>query len=71
MEVFSRNIDSKLDRLPPPDVTLIQLGSNDVDVTKTLELINSIDCDVLRLMMLLPNVKIIWSEILDKVLALC
>ena len=35
-EEFSRNIDSKMDRLPPPYFILIQLGSNDLGVTKTL-----------------------------------
>jgi len=40
-EEFSRNINSKLDMLPP-DFMFIQLSSNDLGVTKTLELINSI-----------------------------
>jgi hypothetical protein len=37
---------------------------------KTLDLINNIECDLLRFDVLLPSDKFIWSKILEKVLAL-
>ena len=54
-----RTIDSKLNRYPYPSFILIQLGSNDLGITKTLDLINNIECDLIHLTVLLPSVKII------------
>jgi hypothetical protein len=45
---------------------LIQLGSNDFGSTKGFELVHDIECDLLRLRVLLPDVKIVWSELLQR-----
>ena len=65
-EAFSSAIDQFLSIYPTPNFIIIQLGSNDLGVSKGFELINNIECDLLRLRVLLPNVKIIWSEILQR-----
>lgn len=50
----------------PPSFILIQLVSHNLGITKTLDLINNIECDLLRLNVILPGLKIIWSEILQR-----
>jgi hypothetical protein len=50
---------------------LIQVGSNDLDSTKGFELVHDIECDLLRLRVLLPDVKIVWSELLQRALSFC
>jgi hypothetical protein len=45
---------------------LIQVGSNDLGSTKGFELVHDIECDLLRLRVLLPDVKIVWSELLQR-----
>ena len=52
------------DRFPPPSLLLIQLGSNDLTEIKTVELVNNITSDSLRIKLLFPNAEVIWSEIL-------
>ena len=52
------------DRFPPPSLLLIQLGSNDLTEIKTVELVNNITSDILRIKLLFPNAKVVWSEIL-------
>jgi hypothetical protein len=47
-----------LDRHPSPGMILIQVGSNDLGSTKGFELVHDIECDLLRLHVLLPDVKI-------------
>ena len=42
----------------------IRLGSNDIGVISSSKLFSDIECDLLRLHTLYPNLKIIWSEIL-------
>ncbi|CAC5425160.1 unnamed protein product [Mytilus coruscus] len=48
----------------PPVMIIIQLGSNDLTKVKTIELIQNIERDILRLQLLLPNTRIVWSEML-------
>ena len=51
---------------PPPTHVFIQLGSNDLVSTKNLDLIYSIEGSIYRLRLLLPDVTIIWSDILQR-----
>jgi hypothetical protein len=50
--------------VPPPAMILIHLGSNDIGTIKTFNLIENIETDILRLKLLFPNCRIIWSELL-------
>jgi lysophospholipase L1-like esterase len=63
---FTPAVCSYLDRHPSPGMILIQLGSNDFGSTKGFELVHDIECDLLRLRVLLPDVKIVWSELLQR-----
>ena len=51
---------------PRPQIVLIQLGSNDLAILKSNELIELIRLDVLRLQALFPELILIWSEILSR-----
>ena len=51
---------------PRPQNVLIQLGSNDLVILKSKELIELIRLDVLRLQVLFPELILIWSEILPR-----
>ena len=51
---------------PRPQILLIQLGSNDLAILKSKELIELIRLDVLRLQALFPELILIWSEILPR-----
>ena len=51
---------------PRSQVLLIQLGSNDLAILKSNELIELIRLDVLRLQVLFPELILIWSEILPR-----
>lgn len=53
-------------KVPTPSFILIQLISHNLGINKTLDLINNIECDLLRLNVILPDLKIIWSEILHR-----
>ena len=63
---FRPTFDRLLGSRPPPDFVLIQLGSNDLGSVTSVNLIHNIEIDLLRLHMLLPQTKIIWSEILQR-----
>lgn len=63
---FTPAVGSYLDRHPSPGMILIQVGSNDLGSTKGFELVHDIECDLLRLRVLLPDVKIVWSELLQR-----
>ena len=52
------------DQFPPPSLLLIQLGSNDLTEIKSVDLVNNITSDILRIKLLIPNAKVVWSEIL-------
>ena len=43
---------------------IIHCGSNDLTEVKTADLIHDISADIIRFKLLLPNTKIIWSDIL-------
>jgi hypothetical protein len=51
---------------PQPQILLIQLGSNDLAILKSKELIELIRLDVLHLHALFPEIILIWSEILPR-----
>ena len=51
---------------PQPQILLIQLGSNDLAILKSKELIELIRLDVLHLQALFPEIILIWSEILPR-----
>jgi len=59
-------IDKNLRSNPAPNILVIQLGSNDLGILKGKELIELIRLDVLRLRTLLPNIILVWSEILPR-----
>lgn len=65
-ESFTPSVDANMRTEPRPDWLLIQLGSNDICLIKSKELIENIKSDVLRLHALFPNLKFIWSEILPR-----
>ena len=52
------------DRFPPPSLLLIQVGSNDLTEIKSVDLVDDITSDILRIKLLFPNAKVVWSEIL-------
>lgn len=58
--------DAKIKSEPKPNWLIIQLGSNDVCVIKSKELVELIRLDVLRLLALYSSLKIVWSEILPR-----
>lgn len=62
------DLNAKISKLkeqyPPPGMIIIQLGSNDLCTEKSVELIHNIERDILRMMILFPDTKIIWSDIL-------
>ena len=63
---YTPAVGSYLDRHPSPGIILIQLGSNDLESTKGFELVHDIECNLLCLRVLLPDVKIVWSELLQR-----
>jgi lysophospholipase L1-like esterase len=63
---FNKFIDLTLRKSPPPSFIIIQLGSNDLGLTKSWQLFTDIECDLLRLRALQPDVIIIWSDILQR-----
>jgi hypothetical protein len=63
---FNKFIDLTLRKSPPPSFIIIQLGSNDLGLTKSWQLFTDIECDLLRLRTLLPDVRIIWSDMLQR-----
>jgi hypothetical protein len=54
------------DRFPPPSLLLIQVGSNDLTEIKSVDLVDNITSDILRIKLLFPNAEVVWSEILMK-----
>ncbi|XP_071131748.1 uncharacterized protein [Mytilus edulis] len=61
---FNAKVLHAVEKFSPPAMIVIQLGSNDLVKVKTLELIQNIERDILRLHLLLPNTRIVWSEML-------
>ena len=62
--VLSTTISRAMRDVPPPAMILIHLGSNDLGTIKTFNLIENIEIDIFRLKLLLPNCRIIWTELL-------
>jgi lysophospholipase L1-like esterase len=52
------------DQFPPPSLLLIQVGSNNLTEIKSVDLVDNITSDILRIKLLFPNAKVVWSEIL-------
>lgn len=69
-EDLERKIESLLKVNAFPDVIIIHLGSNDLaSIAKPItsfELIRNIECSVLRFRSLIPNIKLVWSDILPR-----
>ena len=61
---LSATVSRAMRDVPPPTMILIYLGSNDIGTIKTFNLIENIETDILRLKLLFPNCRIIWSELL-------
>lgn len=59
-------IEKSLLTQPLSQILIMQLGSNDLGIVKGKELIELIMCDILRLRTLYPDLKLIWSEILQR-----
>jgi non-ribosomal peptide synthetase component E (peptide arylation enzyme) len=43
------------DRFPPPSLLLIQVGSNNLTEIKSVDLVDNITSDILRIKLLFPN----------------
>lgn len=59
-----KRVEDNMSSLPPPCLLIIQLGSNDLGIGNSFELIEDMKRDLLRIMLLLPDTKIMWSDIL-------
>ena len=57
-------VEKEIKLLPPPSYLIIQLDSKDLGKGKSCGLIIDIKRDIGRTRLLLPNTRIIWSEIL-------
>ena len=57
-------VEKEIKLLPPPSYLIIQLDSKDLGKGKSCGLIIDIKRDIGRTRLLLPNSRIIWSEIL-------
>ncbi|CAG2241963.1 unnamed protein product [Mytilus edulis] len=60
------SVEENLRCYPPPQILIIHLGSNDFGLIKGKELIEQIRLDIMRLHVLLPNLSLVWSEILPR-----
>ncbi|CAC5390987.1 unnamed protein product [Mytilus coruscus] len=58
------SVEENLRCYPPPQILIIHLGSNDLYLIKGKKLIEQIRLDIMRLHVLLPNLSLVWSEIL-------
>ena len=65
-KLFISTFDKYVKSYPRPDYLIIQAGSNDLCVVKGKELIENIRADIMRLAILYPDIKIIWSDILPR-----
>ena len=61
---FYSVVNERLNLHPLPSFIVIQLGSNDIGLMTVNKLFSDIECDLLRLHTLYPDIKFIWSEIL-------
>lgn len=57
-------VEELIKSLPPPCLLILQIGSNDLGTIKSKDLVEDIKTDLLRIMLLLPSTKILWSEML-------
>ncbi|CAC5412216.1 unnamed protein product [Mytilus coruscus] len=60
------SVEQNLRCYPPPQILIIHLGSNDLGLIKGKELIEQIRLDIMRLHVLLPNLSLVWTEILPR-----
>lgn len=65
-EDLSNILTDKLKDKLPPNYLVIHLGSNDMTSHKLKDLMSNIECTILRIKTLLPQTKIIWSDILQR-----
>ncbi|VDI31239.1 Hypothetical predicted protein [Mytilus galloprovincialis] len=61
-----QRVEENLRCYQPPQILIIHLGSNDLGLIKGKELIEQIRLDIIRLHVLLPNLFLVWSEILPR-----
>ena len=59
-----RVVDKNVSELRLAKLIVIQLGSNDLGIKKTYELYSDIKRGLMRLKVMCPNARIVWSEIL-------
>ncbi|CAC5401645.1 unnamed protein product [Mytilus coruscus] len=60
------SVEENLRCYPAPQILTIHLGSNDLGLIKGKKLIEQIRLDIMRLHVLLPNLSLVWSEILPR-----
>ncbi|CAG2184928.1 unnamed protein product [Mytilus edulis] len=63
---FLPSVKENLRCYPHPQILIIHLGSNDLGLIKGKELIEQIRLNIMRLHVLLPNLSLVWSEILPR-----
>ena len=63
-DCLNRVVDKNVSELRLAKLIVIQLGSNDLGIKKTYELYSDIKLGLLRLKVMCPNARIVWSEIL-------
>jgi hypothetical protein len=63
-DCLNRVVDKNVSELRLGKLIVIQLGSNDLGIKKTYELYSDIKLGLLRLKVMCPNARIVWSEIL-------
>ena len=61
---FNPTVSKLIPRFPPSAMIIIQLSSNDLGTCKSIDLIQNIERNILRLRLLLPSTRSIWSDIL-------
>lgn len=61
---LSATVSRTLKDFSPPAFLLIHLGANDLGRTKLKVLMEDMEREILRLRLLLPDTKIIWSDLL-------
>jgi lysophospholipase L1-like esterase len=63
-DCLNRVVDKNVSELRLAKLIVIQLGSNDLGIKKRYELYSDIKLGLLRLKVMCPNARIVWSEIL-------
>ncbi|CAC5417608.1 CDC40 [Mytilus coruscus] len=60
------SFEIEIKKWPAPNYIFIHLGASEFGLMKSKELIENIKCSILRIKVLAPDIKIIWSDILPR-----